>query len=70
VGYEDSGMAQNFIACDRGQSLLLPPDAEARGATEVAQLLRQNLEQEKHALEIALTTMKTIANQGIAVASA
>jgi Transposase domain (DUF772) len=24
-GYDDSGMPQNFIACDRGQELLLPP---------------------------------------------
>ena len=24
-GYEDAGMGQNFIACDRGQSFLLPP---------------------------------------------
>ena len=24
-GYDDLGMAQNFIACDREQELLLPP---------------------------------------------
>ena len=42
----------------------LVTNAEARGASEVAALLRQNLEQEKHALEVARTTMKTIANQG------
>jgi ferritin-like metal-binding protein YciE len=42
-------------------------NAEARGATEVAALLQQNLEQEKHALEIARTTMKKIANEGIPV---
>ena len=48
----------------------LVTNADARGASEVAALLRQNLEQEKHALEVARTTMKTIANQGIAVAAA
>ena len=48
----------------------LVTNAEARGATEVAQLLRQNLEQDKHALELARTTMKTIANQGIAAGAA
>ena len=47
----------------------LVTNAEARGATEVAQLLRQNLEQEEHALEVARTAMKTIANQGIAVSA-
>ena len=48
----------------------LVTNADAREASEVAALLRQNLEQEKHALEVARTTMKTIANQGIAVAAA
>src|ERR1700727_2258538 len=38
-------------------------NAEARGASEVAAILRQNLEQEKHALETARSTMKTIAQQ-------
>jgi ferritin-like metal-binding protein YciE len=42
-------------------------NAEARGASEVAALLRQNLEQEKHALEIARSAMKRIAQQGVAV---
>lgn len=42
-------------------------NAEARGASEVAALLRQNLEQEKHALETARSSMKTIAQQGVAV---
>jgi ferritin-like metal-binding protein YciE len=41
-------------------------NAQARGATEVAELLRHNLEQEKHALEVARSSMKTIAEQGIA----
>jgi ferritin-like metal-binding protein YciE len=45
-------------------------NAEARGAFEVAGLLKQNLEQEKHALDVARTTMKTIATEGIAVGSA
>jgi ferritin-like metal-binding protein YciE len=45
-------------------------NAEARGAFEVSQLLKQNLEQEKHALDVARTTMKTIATEGIAVGSA
>ena len=48
----------------------LVTNAEARGATEVAQLLRQNLAQEEHALEVARTAMKTIANQGIATHAA
>jgi hypothetical protein len=30
-------------------------------------LLQQNLDQEKHALEVARTRMKTVAEQGIAV---
>jgi ferritin-like metal-binding protein YciE len=42
-------------------------NAEARGASEVAALLRQNLEQEKHALATARSAMKTIAQQGFAV---
>jgi ferritin-like metal-binding protein YciE len=41
--------------------------AEARGATEVAALLRRNLNEEEHALEVARTTMETIAREGIAV---
>jgi ferritin-like metal-binding protein YciE len=45
-------------------------NAEARGASEVAGLLRQNLEQEKHALEVARSTMQTIASEGIAVQAA
>lgn len=48
----------------------LVTNAQARGASEVAALLQQNLEQEKHALEVARATMKTIAGQGIAVAKA
>jgi hypothetical protein len=42
-------------------------NAEARGASEVAGLLRENLEQEKHALEVARSAMKKIASEGIAV---
>jgi ferritin-like metal-binding protein YciE len=42
--------------------------AEARGATEVAALLRRNLNEEEHALEVARTTMEMIAREGIAVA--
>ncbi len=42
-------------------------NAEARGASEVVALLRQNLDQEKHALETARTAMKTLVQQGIAV---
>ncbi len=45
-------------------------NAEARGASEVAALLRQNLEQEKHALEVARSAMEKIAGEGIAVAAA
>jgi ferritin-like metal-binding protein YciE len=42
-------------------------NAEARGADEVAQLLRQNLDEEKHALETAQNTMGAIAREGIAI---
>lgn len=45
-------------------------NAQARGSNDVAELLHQNLRQEEHALEIARTTMKSIASQGIAVPSA
>jgi ferritin-like metal-binding protein YciE len=48
----------------------LVTNAQARGASEVADLLRQNLEQEKRALEVARSSMKTIAEQGIAVGAA
>ena len=44
-------------------------NAEARGAAGVAELLRQNLEQEEHVLEAARSTMKRIAEQGIAAAA-
>ena len=44
--------------------------ADARVVFWVFQLLKQNLEQEKHALDVARTTMKTIATEGIAVGSA
>jgi hypothetical protein len=39
-------------------------------ASQVADLLRQNLEQENHALEVARSSMKMIAEQGIAVGAA
>jgi ferritin-like metal-binding protein YciE len=42
-------------------------NAEARGAVEVAALLRQNVEQERHALRTAQAAMQQIAQQGIAV---
>ena len=42
-------------------------NADARKATAVAKLLRENLAQEKHALIVARTMMKTILEQGIAV---
>lgn len=45
----------------------LVTNADARGASEVAALLRENLEQEKHALETVRTAMKAIVQQGIAV---
>ncbi len=44
-------------------------NAEARGATQVAELLHRNLRQEQHALQVAEDAMKTIAGQGIAVGS-
>ena len=42
-------------------------NADARKATAVAKLLRENLAQDKHALTVAHTMMKTILEQGIAV---
>ena len=48
----------------------LVTNARARGATEVAELLQQNLDQDKHALEVARSMMNTIAEQGIAVTNA
>jgi ferritin-like metal-binding protein YciE len=42
-------------------------NADARKATAVAKLLRENLAQDKHALTVARTLMKTILDQGIAV---
>jgi ferritin-like metal-binding protein YciE len=42
-------------------------NADARGAAAVAEVLRENLAQEKHALTVAHTMMKTILEQGIAV---
>jgi ferritin-like metal-binding protein YciE len=42
-------------------------NADARKATAVAKLLRENLAQDKHALTLAHTMMKTILEQGIAV---
>lgn len=44
-------------------------NAYARGAADVAALLQQNLDQEKHALDIARASMKTIATDGIAVSA-
>jgi ferritin-like metal-binding protein YciE len=44
-------------------------NADARGATGVAEVLRENLAQEKHALTVARTMMKTILEQGIAVSA-
>ena len=48
----------------------LVTNAHARGETEVAQLLQQNLDQDTHALQIARSTMDTIAEQGIAISNA
>jgi ferritin-like metal-binding protein YciE len=42
-------------------------NADARKAAAVAKLLRENLAQDKHALTVARTLMKTILEQGIAV---
>jgi len=42
-------------------------NADARKATAVAKLLRENLAQDKHALTVARTLMKTVLEQGIAV---
>lgn len=48
----------------------LVTNAEARGAPEVAALLRQNLEQEQAALAKVQAIGKRISNEGIAVGSA
>lgn len=48
----------------------LVTNAEARGAADVAQLLRQNLEQEKAALQKVRATMERLAHDGIAVPAA
>jgi ferritin-like metal-binding protein YciE len=45
-------------------------NAEARGATEVVALLQRNLNEENHALLLARSTMKTIAQERIAVGAA
>jgi len=45
----------------------LVANADARGAAEVAKVLRENLAQEKHALTVARTMMKTILEQGVGV---
>ena len=45
----------------------LVTNAHARGAGEVAALLQHNLDQEKHALEVARSTMEKIASEGVAV---
>ncbi len=45
----------------------LVTNAEARGATDVAQLLRQNLEQEQHTLEEVKSAAQRISREGIAV---
>ena len=42
-------------------------NADARKATAVAELLRENLAQDKHALTVVRTLMKTVREQGIAV---
>jgi ferritin-like metal-binding protein YciE len=43
-------------------------NAEVRGAAEVAQLLRQNLEQEQHTLEEVKQSAQRVLREGIAVA--
>jgi ferritin-like metal-binding protein YciE len=48
------------------ETLIANADAR-RGATAVAKLLRENLAQDKHALTVARTLMKTILEEGIAV---
>jgi ferritin-like metal-binding protein YciE len=45
----------------------LVTNAHARGATQVAALLQENLDQEKHALTVARTAMEKISSEGIAV---
>jgi ferritin-like metal-binding protein YciE len=45
----------------------LVTNADARGATEVADLLRMNLEEEEHTLEEVSAAAKRISHEGIAV---
>jgi ferritin-like metal-binding protein YciE len=45
----------------------LVTNADARGAAQVAALLCQNLDKEKHALDVAQSVLDTIAQQGVAV---
>ncbi|MGH2871113.1 MAG: ferritin-like domain-containing protein [Solirubrobacteraceae bacterium] len=42
-------------------------NARARGETEVTELLQRNLDDERHALELALNTMAQMAAQGVAL---
>lgn len=44
-------------------------NARARGAIEVADLLEANLRQEENALDVARTSLATVASEGIAVGS-
>ena len=41
-------------------------NADARDATQVAELLRQNMRDEQHALEVARTTLRSIAAESLA----
>src|ERR1700761_5686105 len=43
-------------------------NADARGATEVVALLQRNRNEEKQALQLARATMKTLTQEGMAVA--
>lgn len=43
--------------------------AEARGATEAVAFLQRNRDEEKHALQVARTTLKAIVAEGTAVAA-
>jgi ferritin-like metal-binding protein YciE len=67
----DAGILASVIETEHheiGVYEVLVTNAEARGAPEVAALLRKNLEQEQRTLDTVRTAAERIAHQGYAVA--
>jgi ferritin-like metal-binding protein YciE len=67
----DAGILASAIETEHheiGVYEVLVTNAEARGAPEVAALLRKNLEQEQQTLDTVRTAAERIAHQGYAVA--